>query len=267
MRVSTASWPADPAAPNEDWAFASQHLTVVLDGQTARTATGCRHGVSWYAATLGTAIATHATGPGEPLDAVLARAIELTAARHPECDLSHPATPSATVAIVRFGPQSVEYLILGDTTVLIDTTTDLRVLSDGRVEAAATAERHAADRHPIGSPEKRAALLRMKHAELALRNHPDGFWVAARDPVAARHAITGEAPRGGVRRVAVLSDGAARIVAAFGQLDWAGALDLLESHGPDELIRRVRAVEAGDPAGTRWPRNKTGDDATAVYAS
>ncbi|BCB87298.1 protein phosphatase 2C domain-containing protein [Phytohabitans suffuscus] len=263
MRVSTASWPADPGVPNEDWAFASQRLTVVLDGQTARTATGCRHGVSWYAATLGAAIA--AAPPERALENVLAGAIERTAARHPECDLSHPATPSATVAIVRFGRGAVEYLILGDATVLVDTTGGPRVLTDGRVEAAATAERRAADRYPIGSPEKRAALLRMKHAELALRNHPDGFWVAAADPAAARRAITGELPRDGVRRVAVLSDGAARIVTPFGRLDWPGVLDLLASRGPDEVVRLVRAAEATDPAGTRWPRNKTSDDATAVY--
>jgi hypothetical protein len=265
LRVAIASRPADPATPNEDWALAGQHLTVVLDGQTARTATGCRHGLSWFAATLGGAITTLAADHTRPLDAVLAGAIERTAGRHPECDLSHPATPSATVAIVRFGQHAVEYLILGDTTVLIDTAGELRVLTDGRIEAAATAERRAADRHPIGSPEKQAALLRMKHAELALRNHPDGFWVAATDPAAAGHALTGELPRAGVRRVAVLSDGAARIVAPFGQLDWPGVLDLLGSSGPDELIERVRATEAGDGAGTRWPRNKSSDDATAVY--
>ncbi|GAA4434855.1 protein phosphatase 2C domain-containing protein [Phytohabitans houttuyneae] len=267
MRVATASRPADPAAPNEDWAFASQHLTVVLDGQTARTATGCGHGVSWYTATLGAAIAALAADPDLPLGAALARAIELTAARHPACDLGHPATPSATVAVVRLGQRTVEYLVLGDTTVLMDTTGGLRVVTDSRIEAAATAERRAADRHPIGSPQKRAALLRMKHAELALRNRPDGFWVAAADPAAAGHAITGEEPRDGLRRLAVLSDGAARIVAPFARLDWAGVLDLLESHGPEGLIERVRAVEAGDPAGARWPRNKASDDATAVYVS
>jgi len=263
MRVSAATWPGDPAVPNEDWALATQHLTVVLDGQTARTRTGCRHGVSWYVASLGATIATLAADPALPLEAALAQAIEHTAARHPECDLGHPATPSATVATVRFGPEAVEYLILGDMTVLAETAGGPRVLTDGRVEATAEVERRAADQYPIGSPEKRAALLRMKHAELAQRNRPGGFWVAATDPAAAGQAIRGTLPA--VRRLAVLSDGAARIVAPFGLLDWPGVLDVLASYGPDELIRRVRAAEAEDPTGTRWPRNKRGDDATVVY--
>jgi hypothetical protein len=263
LRVSAASYPGDPAAPNEDWALATEHLIVVLDGQTARTATGCRHGVSWYTESLGVAIAAGAGDPALGLGAALAGAIERTAARHPECDLGHPATPSATVAIVQFGPGTVEYLILGDTTVLAETAGELRVLTDGRIEATAEAERRAADRHPIGSSGKQAALLRMKHAELAQRNRPGGFWVAAADPAAAQHALTGHLP--GMRRLAVLSDGAARVVAPFGELTWRQALDLLESDGPAELIGRVRAAEATDPAGTRWPRNKVSDDATAVY--
>jgi hypothetical protein len=67
--------------------------------------------------------------------------------------------------------------------------------------------------------------------------------------------------------VAVLTDGAARLVSMFELLDWRGVLDVLDEHSPTELIRRVRAIEAADPNGTRWPRNEGSDDATAVYAS
>ncbi|MFE9695167.1 hypothetical protein [Micromonospora sp. NPDC005806] len=90
---------------------------------------------------------------------------------------------------------------------------------------AARAEREEADRHPFGSAEKQAALLRMRHAELAARHQPGGYWVAAADPFAAQHAITGEVPLVSVRRVAVLTDGAARLVALF---DWPDVLDVLD---------------------------------------
>lgn len=266
LRVRATTQPATPGAPNEDWMLATEDLVVVLDGQTARTGTGCAHGVAWYAATLGGAIADLAADPALSLDAVLSRAIDRTAGAHPACDLRHPATPSATAAIVRPQRDAIEYLVLGDVTVLAETSDRLLVVTDARVDAAARAERHAADRHPLGSPQKRAALLRMKHAELALRNRPGGYWVAAADPAAARHAVMGAIPREAVRRLAVLSDGAARVVALFGLTGWPGVLDLLRRHGPAALIDRVRAAEAGDPAGTRWPRNKGSDDATAVYA-
>lgn len=47
MRVATATDPGHPLRPNEAWVAAAQGLIVVLDGATARTDTGCVHGVAW----------------------------------------------------------------------------------------------------------------------------------------------------------------------------------------------------------------------------
>ncbi len=120
---------------------------------------------------------------------------------------------------------------------------------------------------PANSPGKPAALVRMKHAELAARNTPDGFWVAAADPTAAEHALAGELRSSSVRRLAVLSDGAARAVDPFELYDWAGLLDVLGNSGPSALIRQIRTTKASDTTAVRWPRNKLSDDATATYCS
>lgn len=265
LRVSMASEPGTAGDPNEDWVSASPTVVVVLDGSTARTDTGCTHGVSWYAARLGASLASLAADRDVPLAQALGTAIEQVAACHAGCDLTHPGTPSAVVAVLRTNGSELEYLVLGDTLVVLETSDGLRVVTDTRVEQTAREERMAADRHPIGSPEKRAALVRMKHAELAAKNRPGGFWAAAADPGVAGQATVDSVPLGDVRRAAVLTDGAARIVSIFALLDWHGVLDLLDGSGPDELIRRVRAAEATDPDGTRWPRNKRGDDATVVF--
>jgi hypothetical protein len=140
------------------------------------------------------------------------------------------------------------------------------VVIDDRVDTTARHERATVDRYPIGSPEKQSALVRMKHAELAARNQPGGYWVAASDPNVVTHALSGKASLDGLRRTAVLTDGAARIVALFELTDWSGLLDILDEAGPDEVVRRIRAIEAADPEGRRWPRNKRSDDATIVYA-
>lgn len=79
------------------------------------------------------------------------------------------------------------------------------------------------------------------------------------------HALTGEIPLQDVRRVAILSDGAARAVDLFGLFDWPKALELMASHGPDELIRKMRQVEKEDIKAIDWPRKKISDDATVVY--
>jgi hypothetical protein len=48
-------------------------------------------------------------------------------------------------------------------------------------------------------------------------------------------------------------------------LTWPAVIDVIRDHGPAELIRQVRATEASDPDGGRWPRAKLSDDATALY--
>jgi hypothetical protein len=89
--------------------------------------------------------------------------------------------------------------------------------------------------------------------------------LAATDPAAAATACTGTIPLPGLRGIALLSDGAARLADRFGLLPWPATLAVIRDGGPGELIRQVRAAEASDPDGTRWPRSKSADDATVLY--
>jgi hypothetical protein len=197
---------------------------------------------------------------------VLSAAIGHVAALHPDCDLSHPGSPSAAVAITRVTDDGLEYLVLGDITLVMRTEDTLTVIVDNRVSATAAAERRRADRHPIGSVEKHDALRAMKYVELAARNRPGGYWIAAADPAVATRALTGRVPLTDVSRLAIMTDGAARLVDLFAAMTWTETLSLLDRAGPAEIIRRVRALESADPDGRRWPRNKRSDDATIVYA-
>ncbi|MEU4360307.1 hypothetical protein [Promicromonospora sp. NPDC023987] len=268
MHFAIAAEPGALDRRSEDSTATTPGLLVLLDGATARTETGCIHGVAWFAQHLADAIVQELQGnaSGEPAHA-LAAAIQRTADLHRDtCDLTHPGTPSAAVAIVHVAGDALRYLVLGDVTVVMETASGIRVTSDQRVSQTASAERAVADAMAATDPEKPAALVRMKHAELAARNVPDGYWVATTDPDAARHAMTGEVQLEEVRQVAVLSDGAARVVDLFGIHDWPGVLELLQYRGPEALIREVRAAEASDPEAKRWPRNKISDDATVAYS-
>jgi hypothetical protein len=106
----------------------------------------------------------------------------------------------------------------------------------------------------------------MKHGELAARNRPGGHWVAATQPEAADHAVTGSVELERLTRVGLLSDGAARLVEMFGVTDWPDFLDRVGAQGTQAVISQVRELEESDPVGRRWPRNKARDDATIVLA-
>lgn len=267
MDFNVATLPANISA-NEDWAAATSDMAVVLDGATVRTDTGCTHGPAWYARKLGGAIIGGAGDQSRELADILADAIAEVADMHRStCDLTHPGTPSAALAIVRAEDDQVRYAVLGDVTIVAEVDGDVRTVSDQRISLTATAERKLADQHPIGSPEKSKAMIAMKHAELAARNVEGGYWIAAADPSAARHAITGSWPAASVRDFAVLTDGAARCVDTFESLTWPGLLGALRTTGPQFILDYVRQIERHDDRGLRFPRNKASDDATIVYAT
>lgn len=234
---------ATPGRENEDFVAAGPGWVVLLDGATAPPGvdSGCRHDPAWLVRRLGGRIAALlALEDGKPLPDLVAEAIKVTGEAHTAtCDLQNPDSPSATVSLLRRRDAAVEWFVLADSPIVVDVG-EIRVFRDDRV-----------DHLPSYTLE----------GVRASRNSPGGFWVASTKPEAAYEGLTGEVPVDGLRRAAVLSDGASRLVERFGHLGWDELLQLLDDEGPRELVRRTRIAEA---SGTR-PRGKQYDDATAVF--
>jgi hypothetical protein len=93
----------------------------------------------------------------------------------------------------------------------------------------------------------------------------DRHRAASTNPDAARQASTTVLAPDGLRGIALLSDGAARITEVYHLISWPALVTVIRDEGPAGLIRQVRAAEDSDPDGTRWPRSKARDDATALY--
>ncbi|MEW2544859.1 hypothetical protein AB0910_03610 [Streptomyces sp. NPDC047002] len=263
MRFELATAPGTAGRPNEDWtsviapAAGEGGALVLLDGVTPPAGPdGCVHGVPWFTARLGGALAELCGSRRDlSLTEILASAIAATAAEHRDtCDLSHVRTPQATVVLARWsgGPESpggaggtVEHLVLSDSTLL-------REDRDGRVTALVD---DRLDHVP-------AEVKRSVATTDALRNAEGGFFTAAADPSVAARAVTGSAPAAEVRSLLALTDGAARWVEMFGEGGWAECLALVRERGARELIARVRALEGA----AEHVRGKRHDDATATFA-
>jgi hypothetical protein len=115
---------------------------------------------------------------------------------------------------------------------------------------------------PAGTPEYDRVRDLCIEALWARRNQPGGYWIAKDDPRAAEEAVIGTRTLHDLDSVALLSNGASRIVNPYGLLHWPGVLDLLGADGPTEIIRRVRQAEAGMSAGLEAP---VPDDATVAH--
>jgi hypothetical protein len=260
MRTELVSEPGDANRPNEDFAGVGLPASgqggcvIVLDGVTPpRGGTGCLHSVPWFTARLGGAL-TELTVSGRDLTLpeILSRAIACTARAHADtCDLSHPRTPQATVALARWSAETVEYLVLSDSALLLTAPDDtVTPVLDDRLA-----------RLP------RAALATEALVDADLRNKEGGFFTAAADPAVSARAVTATVPRAGVRALVALTDGATRWTETFHEGDWTALFDLVAKDGARSLVERVRELETADSEERAFlRRSKTHDDATVVYA-
>jgi hypothetical protein len=252
MRVSAATEPGSPNVPNEDWLGVTPSAIVVLDGVTVPDvmAGGCSHGTPWYVRQLGMWLLDEATA-GAPLADALADSISAVAKLHPECDLAAEGAPSAAVGMLRATATEVEYLVLADLTILLETSPGgIKVITDNRVAASVAGV-------PTSGPDVGDRIAERRAAD---RNRPGGYWVAAADPEAAAHAVTGTVPASGLVRAAVMTDGASRAGDMFGW-PWEAVFRMDAA----DLITDMRWTEAQDQLCVRWPRFKASDDATVVF--
>ncbi|MFB6717038.1 integrase [Streptomyces sp. NPDC056237] len=244
MRVIMASAAARTDHANEDFAGAVPKAVVLIDGAgIAGTESICRHGVAWYASRLGGVLLSLLTRLRDRnLSALLAEAIEQATDDHRDtCDVADPISPSATVAILRLSDGLIEYLVLGDSVLVLDRVDGAPVVvSDPREVIISRSYEHALEAAAKGSGEYHRILQDLR----AKRNQPGGFWVAKDDPRAADEAITGSCPISELTSAVLFSNGASRIVDRFRLFDWPGVMTTLASSGPAEIIHRVRQAEA-----------------------
>ncbi|WP_017541531.1 protein phosphatase 2C domain-containing protein [Nocardiopsis halophila] len=237
--------------PGDDFAAAGEgSWAVAIDGATARPGveTGCIHDPAWYARTLGAHLGFLLTLDEEaPLADLLEEAIARTCREHGHtCDLTNPDSPSAAVAIARRSGGRLDALALADSPVVVQTRDELRVVKD--------------DRNDFLGDYSNEGVARA-------RNVPGGFWVASTAPQAAHEALTASTVWADVERVAVLTDGAARLVERFGIWEWGELVQRLADEGPAAVIARTRRAEEAETDEDRARfkrRGKQHDDATAI---
>ncbi|MET8231645.1 hypothetical protein ABZS77_13345 [Micromonospora sp. NPDC005298] len=265
MRVSLATSAGRAGRPNEDFVGAVPGAVVLLDGAGIPGAEAhCSHGVAWYTRRLGGTLLGHLSrDDGRDLSAILAAAIAGTAAEHVDtCDIADPASPQATVALVRVHRGRLDHLLLADSFLVLDRAgAGPLVITDEREVAARRDCAAPLDGIAPATPEYDRIRASCVTALRARRNQPGGYWIAKDDPRAAREAVTGGCSLTDLNAVALVSNGASRIVDPYGLTDWPGLLELLRSDGPAGVIARVRQAEAQDRDA------QVPDDATVAYCT
>jgi hypothetical protein len=249
----------------EDRIYFGDHFAMVLDGASSPDRSHRDGG--WYAPVLGECMSEHLRrAPNVPLDQALRESIAAITAQH---TLTPGSAPSATLAIVRWDPRTVEAFVLGDSPVAIEQVDGrVEVVRDDRLDAVAQPEYRAllkaAARSGFGfdHPDEWRALVA---AQRRARNQPGGYWIAEATPEAANHAVRAEWPTDTVASILLVTDGVAAGPDTYGiPASWADAIRTARTD-PQQLVDAVHQAEASDPTGRRWPRSKRHDDKAAAF--
>lgn len=258
MKVHSAQLQESSA---EDRLITADCGVVVLDGATSHDPD--YPSAHEYVDTLGYEISERLPGRRSLTD-ILASAIQSTVRTLRLRPGGH--APSSTVAIVRMDADTIETLVLGDSSVIVGYTSGTHdTISDERLDALGFPENELyRERLQAGggySAEHFDLLRSLQRKQRQHRNQNHGYWIAEADPAAAQHAIIGQYPADRISWVVVGTDGAVEPLAPL-NVSWCDIAGL-DDQGLAQLLQHCHNWEAEtDPDGRLQPRSKRHDDKT-----
>jgi hypothetical protein len=266
--------PGNPAKPNEDAFGHAANAALVMDGATG-LGDSLMPGASdaaWLAQFGARRILAHIGAGAAATDAVRSALADaeksFKALRRREPKETYEI-PFSSMMLVAAAAKGFEALFYGDCAALVKRPdAKLEVLgiafqNRAREAAGVTKLAKAKGLNPAARtnlPEFLGALRKERNSVNTGRGH----WLFGPDAKAADHVSIKQvsAPAGTI--VLLSTDGFLALASDYGCYDAEGLLTAAQTKGLTSLGEELRTVEAGDPEGTKYPRFKTSDDATAV---
>lgn len=271
--IDALSAPGVAGKPNDDAYGCAEALAVVLDGATSLSDEPLMPGASdpaWLARLGAERLVAHAALGAE---AALAAAA-LDAEQAYERGRSRPPAenwevPFASMMLVEQASESLSAFWFGDCAALIGRPGEAaQVVGEafGKRAAEASAAARLAASHGVNPAgvRNREQFLPALRAGRARYNTGEGPWIFGPTRHCADRARRGAfaAPPGSL--VLLASDGFLALGTDYGLYDADALVAAAKARGLAAMLDELRAIEAGDAEGVRYPRFKTSDDATAM---
>lgn len=272
--LDSLSLPGNPAKPNDD-AFAHfENAAVVMDGATGlgdRLLPG-QSDAAWLARFGANRLMAHlkdgATAQGA-VAAALADAERSFAALRRRAPAETYEIPFASMMLAVKNAGGFDALWFGDCAALVKRgpapafvvgeAFDKKAGERARVVKLA-AEKGLSPAAGINRPEYLAALRKVRNRV----NTEKGGFLFGPDARAAEHVQMKRVAAPSGTLVLLASDGFLALASDYGRYDLDSLMAAAETKGLAALAREIRAIEDADPEGTKYPRFKKSDDATAV---
>jgi len=271
--LDALSEPGNPDKPNEDAFGQGEHIAVVLDGATGLGPPLLPGGSdpAWVARLGAERLVAHGSGMSlkDALHAAAADAAAVFARERTRPPSETWETPFASLMAVAPCDGALDAVWFGDCAALVRRPDEeTQIVGEAFEKRAREARRVAKFAASVGVPpaaaRNRDEFLPALRAARNRVNTEKGGWLFGPDPACADHTATARVAAPAGTFVLLASDGFLAASSDYALYTADGLVTAARTRGLRAIYGQVRAVEAGDREGVRFPRFKSNDDATAV---
>ena len=178
--------------------------------------------------------------------------------------------PSASVAIVKFYKDKVEYFLLGDCTIVINDTNENIILKDDGVckfdnMIFEKMKKLNNNNKSLSVKDKKDILLPYIIENRIKKNSEEGYWILEFDELAVEKSMHDYISINDELKLIISSDGFSCAYDRYNIFSVENIIQIVEENGIEYVNDKVRKLEHEDKNGLIFPRFKESDDSSCAY--
>ena len=178
--------------------------------------------------------------------------------------------PSASVAIVKFYKDKVEYFLLGDCTIVINDTNENIILKDDGVckfdnMIFEKMKKLNNNNKSLSVKDKKDILLPYIIENRLKKNSEEGYWILEFDELTVEKSMHDYISINDELKLIISSDGFSCAYDRYNIFSVENIIQIVEENGIEYVNDKVRKLEHEDKNGLIFPRFKESDDSSCAY--
>ena len=177
--------------------------------------------------------------------------------------------PSCACSLVKFYEDKIEYLILGDCTLLVNSKGRVETFKD---DAISKLDKKVYDymaklenSKNMTFNERKANVMHIIIENRLKKNTIGGYWSLEFSKEAIDNCVSGFIDIKDNTKIMMTSDGFSCVYDRYGIFSKEDIIKLANTEGIDYIYKKVREFEKSDDNGVEYPRFKVHDDSSCVY--
>lgn len=177
--------------------------------------------------------------------------------------------PSCSCSILKFYEDKIEYLLLGDCTLLVDHKDSVKILKDeticGLDKKVFDFMEEIKDSTNLTLNEKKAKVMPIIIENRLKKNTVGGYWALEFSKEAVDNCVSGFIDLEDEMKIMMTSDGFSCGYDRYKIFNKEEMMKVAQVKGIDYIYRKVRKLEKDDEMAIEFPRFKIYDDSSCVY--